>query len=68
MSVRDVYFKRLPNSIQLGLAGFLISIVIGIPLGIMSAVRVNSWWDSVGKLIASWGCLSRASLWPWYSF
>jgi peptide/nickel transport system permease protein len=55
MSVRDVYFKRLPNSIQLGLAGFLISVVIGIPLGIMSAVRVNTWWDSVGKLVALLG-------------
>jgi peptide/nickel transport system permease protein len=55
MPVRDVYLKRLPNSIQLGLAGFLISVSIGIPLGIMSAVRVNRWWDSVGKLMALLG-------------
>ncbi len=55
MSVRDIYFKRLPNSLQLGVAGFLISMVIGIPLGIMSAVRVNTWWDSVGKLVALLG-------------
>jgi peptide/nickel transport system permease protein len=55
MPVLDVYLKRLPNSLQLGLAGFLISISIGIPLGMMSAVRVNSWWDSVGKLMALLG-------------
>jgi peptide/nickel transport system permease protein len=55
MPVLDVYLKRLPHSLQLGLAGFLISICIGIPLGLMSAVRVNSRWDSVGKLIALLG-------------
>jgi len=55
MPVRDIYLKRLPNSLQLGFAGFLISVSIGIPLGIMSAVRVNTWWDSVGKLIALLG-------------
>jgi peptide/nickel transport system permease protein len=55
MPVRDVYLKRLPNSIQLGLAAFLISVAIGIPLGIVSAVRINGWWDSVGKLIALLG-------------
>jgi peptide/nickel transport system permease protein len=55
MPVRDIYFRRLPNSLQLALAGFFISIVLGIPLGVMSAVRVNTWWDSVGKLIALLG-------------
>lgn len=55
MPVRDIYFRRLPNSLQLACAGILISTLIGIPLGIMSAVRVNTWWDSVGKLIALLG-------------
>lgn len=55
MPVLDVYLRRLPNSIQLGLAAFLISVAIGIPLGIVSAVRINSLWDSVGKLIAVLG-------------
>ncbi len=55
MSVRDIYFRRLPNSLQLALAGILISVCIGVPLGIMSAVRVNTWWDSIGKLIALMG-------------
>ncbi len=55
MPVRDVYLKRLPNSIKLGLAAFLISVALGIPLGIVSAVRINSGWDSVGKLVALLG-------------
>jgi peptide/nickel transport system permease protein len=55
MPVRDIYLRRLPNSLQLALAGFLISIGLGVPLGIVSAVRVNTWWDNVGKLIALMG-------------
>jgi ABC-type dipeptide/oligopeptide/nickel transport system permease component len=55
MPVLDVYLRRLPNSLQLGLAAFLISVAIGIPLGIVSAVRINSLWDRVGKLIALLG-------------
>lgn len=55
MSVTDIYFKRLPNSFQLAVAAFIISMVIGVPLGIMSAVRVNSWWDNLGKLVALLG-------------
>ena len=52
LPVRDIYFERLPNSLKLGLAAFVISIVLGVPLGMLSALRVNSWWDSIGKLIA----------------
>lgn len=55
MPVRDIYLRRLPNSLQLALAGFLISIGLGVPLGIVSAVRVNTWWDNAGKLIALMG-------------
>lgn len=54
-SVTDIYFQRLPNSLQLAAAAFIISIVIGVPLGIMSAVRINSWWDNIGKLVALLG-------------
>lgn len=54
-SVRSLYFDRLPNSLQLAFYAFIISIAIGIPLGIMSAVRVNTWWDGIGKTIALLG-------------
>jgi len=55
MPVRDIYLRRLPNSLQLAVAGFFISACLGIPLGVLSAVRVNSWWDSLGKLVALMG-------------
>jgi len=55
VDVRTLYFDRLPNSLQLAFFAFLVSVVIGIPLGIMSAVKVNTWWDSIGKLVALLG-------------
>ena len=55
LPVRDIYFQRLPNSIKLGIAGFVISIALGIPLGMLSARKVNTWWDSFGKVFALLG-------------
>ena len=55
LPVRDIYFERLPNSLKLGFAAFVISIVIGVPLGMLSALNVNGWWDNAGKTIALLG-------------
>lgn len=55
MPVSALYFQRLPNSLELALAATLISFVIGIPAGILSAVRVNTVWDNIGKVIALLG-------------
>lgn len=52
MPVSELYLERLPNSLQLALAATLISLLLGVPAGIISAVRVNTWWDSLGKVIA----------------
>ena len=53
--VAELYFERLPNSLQLALAATLISLLVGIPAGLISAVRVNSAWDNVGKGVALLG-------------
>ena len=55
MPVSSLYFQRLPNSLELALAATMISFFIGIPAGIISAVKVNSAWDSFGKIIALLG-------------
>ena len=55
LAVRDLYFERLPNSLQLAFAGLLISLVIGIPLGILTAVKVDSVWDTACKIVAMLG-------------
>ena len=60
--VNELYLQRLPNSLRLALVASLISILIGVPAGIISAVRVNSWWDNVGKVVALMG-LSIPGFW-----
>jgi ABC-type dipeptide/oligopeptide/nickel transport system permease component len=55
MPVSTLYFQRLPASLQLALAASLISFVIGIPAGLISAVKVNTAWDNVGKVVALFG-------------
>jgi ABC-type dipeptide/oligopeptide/nickel transport system permease component len=55
LAVRTIYFQRLPNSLKLGFAAFVISMVLGVPLGVVSGVKVNSGWDHIGKAIALLG-------------
>jgi peptide/nickel transport system permease protein len=60
--VLELYLSRLPNSLLLAGAAMAFSLLIGIPTGILAAVRVNRWWDSVGKIFALLG-LSLPSFW-----
>jgi ABC-type dipeptide/oligopeptide/nickel transport system permease component len=60
--VLELYLSRLPNSLLLAVAAMAFSLLIGIPSGIIAAVRVNGWWDSAGKIFALLG-LSMPSFW-----
>ena len=60
--VLELYLSRLPNSLLLAGAAMTLSLLIGIPTGIIAAVRVNRWWDSAGKIFALLG-LSLPSFW-----
>lgn len=51
----EVVLERLPATLQLGGLALLISVVIGIPLGILSATRHGSAWDRIARLIAVLG-------------
>jgi peptide/nickel transport system permease protein len=53
--VLDLYVDRLPNSLLLAIVAMAFSLLIGIPSGILAAVRVGSFWDSAGKLFALLG-------------
>jgi peptide/nickel transport system permease protein len=53
--VRDLYFERLPNSLLLAVVALMISLVLGLPLGIISAVKLDTFWDSLSKLVAMFG-------------
>ena len=60
--VLELYISRLPNSLMLALAAMAFSLLIGIPSGIMAAVRVGGWWDSGGKIFTLLG-LSMPQFW-----
>jgi len=60
--VFELYLSRLPNSLMLAVAAMAFSLLIGIPSGILAAVRVNTWWDSLGKVFALLG-LSLPAFW-----
>jgi ABC-type dipeptide/oligopeptide/nickel transport system permease component len=60
--VFELYLSRLPASLLLATAAMTFSLIVGIPTGIIAAVRVNQWWDSAGKIFALLG-LSMPSFW-----
>ncbi len=44
--VSSVLMEALPGTIMLAVAAMLLAIVIGIPLGILAAVKQNTWMDT----------------------
>ena len=60
--VAEDLFARLPATIELTLASMLVTIVAGIPLGVLAALRRNSAFDHVVRLITVSG-LAIASFW-----
>ena len=61
-SARDVLFNRLPATLQLAGAAFVLSLLVGIPLGILSAVKRDTIFDSAGKMFAVLG-IAAPSFW-----
>jgi ABC-type dipeptide/oligopeptide/nickel transport system permease component len=53
--ITDLLMERLPITIELSFAALLFSIVVGIPLGVISAVRHNSWVDVLTMMWANIG-------------
>ena len=49
---RDVIGDRIVATLELGGAAFLFSLLVGVPLGVLSAVRRGSIFDQIGKLLA----------------
>jgi len=60
--VLDMLLERLPATIQLAGAGLIVAMVLGIPLGIMAAVKYNSIFDKFAKGFAVIG-MSAPGFW-----
>jgi ABC-type dipeptide/oligopeptide/nickel transport system permease component len=54
-TVNDIFRSNLPVSAQLGVMALLVAIVIGMPLGILAALRQNTLWDYAGMAVAIFG-------------
>jgi len=60
--VSQALWERLPATMQLAVLALLFSLLIGVPAGVVAAVRQNSWWDQLVMLTAMGG-ISIPSFW-----
>ncbi len=60
--VASLILTKLPVTLQLAAMAFLIALCIGVPAGILSAVKRNTAWDYVANLIGLAG-LSTPNFW-----
>lgn len=54
-TVNDIVKDNFPNSIELGLLAFVWAIVIGVPSGILAALRPNSIFDYLAMFVSNVG-------------
>ena len=48
----SLVMERIPATLELGLAGMLLATIVGMSIGIMSALKRDSWIDAFGRLLA----------------
>jgi peptide/nickel transport system permease protein len=60
--IMDEFVNRAPVTLQLGFYTVVLSVFLGIPLGIVMALRQDSWRDYVGRVF-SLGGLSMPNFW-----
>jgi ABC-type dipeptide/oligopeptide/nickel transport system permease component len=54
-TVNDIFAQHLPVSAQLGILAVLVALCIGIPLGVLAALKQNTFWDYLGMGVAVFG-------------
>lgn len=54
-SVWDDFLQKLPVTLQLSVMGLVIAVVLGLPLGIVAALRQDTWVDYVARIFALGG-------------
>jgi oligopeptide transport system permease protein len=64
-TVNEIIADKLPVSLELGLTSLLVALVFGITLGVLAAVKRNSWLDYASSSIAMIGiCVPTFVLGP----
>ena len=54
--------QKLPVTLQLGAMAFAIAMLIGVPTGVLAAVKRGTWWDAAANLLGLGG-LSTPNFW-----
>jgi peptide/nickel transport system permease protein len=62
LPVTQLIWERMGATVELALASLLLAIIVGIPLGVIAAVRRNSWID-FGSMIAALAGVSAPNFW-----
>jgi len=57
VNARLVIQERIPATLQLTVGSFIMAIVVGLPLGVLSAVKRGTLWDYIGR---TWALLGQA--------
>ncbi len=60
--ITELWASAIPITIELSLLALLIGLIVAIPVGILTAVRRDSWVDHIGRLFAISG-LSMPDFW-----
>jgi peptide/nickel transport system permease protein len=60
--VGELVVEKLPVTIQLACMAMLVALGIGVPMGVISAVKNGTAWDYAANVIALWG-LSTPNFW-----
>ncbi len=45
-------FERFPATLELGIAGMILATVVGVAVGILSAIKRDTWIDGLGRILA----------------
>ena len=60
--VLDDIAQYAPATVELATAGFLLTVIVGIPLGILAAVRRDTWLDHLARFVSLIG-VSSPTFW-----
>lgn len=60
--ISEDLFKRLPATLELAICAITLAILLGIPLGVVSALKRNAWIDHVLRVLSVSG-LAIAAFW-----
>ena len=60
--VSELVAEKLPVTLELACLAMLVALAIGVPMGILSAVRRGTWADTLANGVALWG-LSIPNFW-----